>query len=86
MTHTELEYVQDGSTGPEGTSFAAIGRGEQMPAGHGVGAQYRGDGVSMHQGYAQCAYAGASESKKRAGYGGFVLWANNRAMSSIAEF
>ena len=62
LTHTELGYVQDGSTGPEGTSFAVFGHGEQMPAGHGVEAQYRGDGASMHQGYAQCAYAGASRS------------------------
>ena len=43
LSHTGLEYVQDGSTGPEGTSFAVFGHGEQMPAGHGVEAQSRGD-------------------------------------------
>ena len=33
LSHTGLEYVQDGSTGPEGTSFAVFGHGEQMPEG-----------------------------------------------------
>ena len=33
LTHTGLEYVQDGSTGPEGTSFAAFGRGALGPPG-----------------------------------------------------
>ena len=49
LSHTGLEYVQDGSTGPEGTSFAAFGRGEQMPEGHGVEKlnQYRADGASV---------------------------------------
>ena len=30
LSHTGLEYVQDGSTGPEGTSFAVFGHGEQI--------------------------------------------------------
>ena len=49
LTHAGLEHVRDGSTGPEGTSFAAFGRGEQMPEGHGVEKlnQYRADGASV---------------------------------------
>ena len=30
LTYTESGYMQDGSTGPEGTSFAAFGRGDQI--------------------------------------------------------
>ena len=60
LTHTELGYVQDGSTGPEGTSFAVFGHGEQMPEGQVVEAQYRAAGAAMQQGNAQCAYAQGS--------------------------